>query len=88
MPPIILSATVTRLEKLGKASDYVPIHIKIPGSKLEITTVMRNPFYVDLHGDGFDLSKAVKGVGNAIHKVGPAIDKVSDMKMLMETVSG
>ncbi len=88
MPPIILSATASRLEKLEKASLYVPIRIKIPGSKLEITTVMRNPFYVDLHGDGISLSKAVKGVGNAIHKVVPVIDKASDMAVLLGTVSG
>ncbi len=88
MPPIILSAAASRLEKLEKASLYVPIRIKIPGSKLEITTVMRNPFYVDMHGDGFTLAKAVKGVGNAIHKVVPAIDKASDMAMLIGTVSG
>ncbi len=88
MPPNILSATASRLEKLEKASLYVPIRIKIPGSKLEITTVMRNPFYVDMHGDGFTLAKAVKGVGNAIHKVVPAIDKASDMAMLIGTVSG
>ncbi len=88
MPPIILSATASRLEKLEKAPLYVPIRIKIPGSKLEITTVMRNPFYADMHGDGFDLSKAVKGVGNAIHKVVPAIDKASDMAMRIGTVSG
>ena len=67
---------------------YVPIRIKIPGSKLEITTVMRNPFYVYMHGDGFNLSKAVKGVGNTIHKVVPVIDKASDMAMLLGTVSG
>ncbi len=88
MPPIILSATASRLTKLESAGIYVAIRIKIPGSKLEITTVMRNPFYVDMHGDGFDLSKAVKGVGNAIHKVVPAIDKASDMAMLLGTVSG
>ncbi len=88
MPPIILSATASRLEKLEKAPLYVPIRIKIPGSKLEITTVMRNPFFVALHGDGFDLSKAVKSVGNAIHKVEPAIDKASDMGVLLGTVSG
>ena len=88
MPPIILSATASHLEKLEKAPLYVPIRIKIPGSKLEITTVMRNPFYADMHGDGFDLSKAVKGVGNAIHKVVPVIDKASDMAMLIGTVSG
>ena len=67
---------------------HVPIRIKIPGSKLKITTVMHNPFYVDMHGDGFDLSKAVKGVGNAIHKVVPAKDKASDMVMPFGTVSG
>ncbi len=88
MHPIILSATATRLEKLEKAFLYVPIRIKIPGFKLEITTVMRNPIYVDMHGDGFDLLKAVKGVGNAIHKVVPVIDKASDMAMLLGTVSG
>ncbi len=88
MPPIILSATASRLEKLERAPQYVPIRIKIPGSKLEITTVMRNPFHDDLHGDGFNLSKAVKGVGNAIHKVVPVIDKASDMAMLLGTVSG
>ena len=88
MPPVILSATASRLEKLEKASLYVPIRIKIPGSKLEITTVMRNPFYVDMHGDGFNLSKAVKSVGNTIHKVVPVIDKASDMAMLLGTVSG
>ena len=88
MPPIILSATASRLEKLEKAPLYVPIRIKIPRSKLQITTVMRNPFYVDMHGDGFNLSKAVKSVGNAIHTVVPAIDKASDMAMLLGTVSG
>ena len=88
MPPIILSATASRLEKLEKAPLYVPIRIKIPGSKLEITTVMRNPFYVDMHGDGFDLSKAVKSVGNTVKKVVPAIDKASDMAMLLGTVTG
>ena len=88
MPPIILSATSARLEKLDKAPEHVPIRIKIPGSKLEITTVMRNPFCVYMHGDGFDLSKAVKSVGNSIHKVTPAIDKASDIAMLLETVSG
>ncbi len=88
MPPIILSATASRLEKLERAPLYVPIRIKIPGSKLEITTVMRNPFYVDLHGDGFNLSKAVKSVGNSIHKVVPVIDRASDMAMLLGTVSG
>jgi hypothetical protein len=88
MPPIILSAKSTRLEKLEKAPEHVPIRIKIPGSKLEITTVMRNPFYTDMHGDGFDLSKAVKGVGNAIHKVVPAIDKASDMAVLIGTATG
>ena len=46
MPPIILSATAARLEKLEKAPEHVPIRIKIPGSKLEVTTSMRNPFYV------------------------------------------
>ena len=49
---------------------------------------MCNPFYVDLHGDGFYISKAVKSVGNAIHTVVPAIDKASDMAMLLGTVSG
>ncbi len=88
MPPIILSATAARLEKLETAPEHVPIRIKIPGSKLEITTVMRNPFYVDLLGDGFDLSKAVKSVGNAIHKVVPAIENASNMAMLLGTVSG
>ena len=88
MPPVIFSATATRLEKLEKAPEYVPIRKKIPGSKLEITTVMRNTFYVDMHGDGFDLSKEVKSVGNTIHKVVPAIDKASDMAMLLGTVSG
>ena len=88
MPPIILSATASRLEKLEKSPVYVPICIKIPGSKLEITTVMRNPFYVDMHGDVFKLSKAVKSVGNTIHKVVPVIDKASDMAMLLGTVSG
>ncbi len=88
MPPIILSATAARREKLEKAPEYVPIRIKIPGSNLEISTVMRNPFYVDMHGDGFDLSKVVKSVGNTIHKVVPAIDKASDMAMLLGTVSG
>ena len=83
-----LSATESRLEKLEKAPLYVPIRIKIPGSKLEITTVMRNPFFVDLHGYGFSLSKAGKGVGNAIHKVVPVIDKASDMAVLLGTVSG
>ncbi len=57
MPPIILSATAAHLEKLEKAPEYVPIRIKIPGSRLEITTVMRNPFYVDIHADGFDLPR-------------------------------
>ena len=88
MPPIIFSATAARLEKLEKAPEYVPIRIKIPGSKLEITTVMRNPFYVDMHRDGFNLSKAVKSVGNTIHKVVPVIDKASDMAMLLGTVLG
>ncbi len=88
MPPIILLATASRLEKLKRAPLYVPSRIQIPGSKLEITTVMRNPFYVDMHGDGFNLSKAVKGVGNAIHKVVPVIDKASDMAVLLGTVSG
>ena len=88
MPPIILSATASRLEKLEKAPLYVPIRIKIPGSKLEITTVMRNPFYVDMHGGGFDLTKAVKSVGNTVKKVVPAIDKASDMAMLLGTVTG
>ncbi len=88
MPPIILSATASRLEKLEKSPLYVPIRIKIPGTRLEITTVMRNPFYVDMHGDGFDLSKAVKSVGNTIHKVVPANDKASDMAMRLGTVSG
>ncbi len=49
---------------------------------------MRNPFYVDMHGDGIDLSKVVKSVKNAIHTVVPAIDKASDMAMLLGTVSG
>ncbi len=49
---------------------------------------MRNPFYVDMHGDGFDLSKAVKSVGITIHKIVPAIDKASDMPMLLGTVTG
>ena len=88
MPPTILSATASSLEKLEKAPLYVPIRIKIPGSKLEITTVMRNPFYVERHGDGFDLSKAAKGVGNAIHKVVPVINKASAMAMLIGSVSG
>mgnify|MGYP000650685980 CR=1 FL=1 len=86
MHPIILSATAARLEKLENAPEHVPILIKIPGSKLEITTVMRNPFY--LHGDGFDISKVVKSVGNAIHTVVPAIDKASDVAMLLGTMSG
>ena len=88
MHPIILSATATRLEKLEKDPLYVPIRFKIPGSKLEITTVMRNPFYVEMHGDGFNVSKAVKSVGNTIHKVVPVIDKAIDMAMLLGTVSG
>ncbi len=85
MPPIILSATASRLEKLEKAPLYVPIRIKIAGSKLEITTVTRNPFYVDMHGDGFNLSKAVKSVGNTINKVVPVIDKTSDMLSLIHS---
>ena len=88
MPSIILSATAARLNNLIKAAEYVPIRIKIPGSSLEITTVLRNPFYVDMHGDGIDLSKVVKSVKNAIHTVVPAIDKASDMSMLIGTVSG
>ena len=88
MHRIILSATAARLEKLENAPQYVPIRIKIPGSKLEIPTVMRHPVSGDMRGEGFDLSTAIKGVGTAIHKMGPAIDKASDTAILLETVSG
>ena len=88
MPPIILSATASRLEKLEKAPQYVPIRIKIPGSRFEITTVMRNPFYTDMHGDGFNLKNVVKGMEYTIHTVVPVIDKASDGAMLLGTVSG
>ncbi len=88
MPPIILSATATRLEKLEKATLYVQIRIKIPGSRLEITTVMRNPFYVDMHGDGLNLKNIVKGMENTIHTVVPVIDKASDVAMLLGAASG
>ena len=88
MPPIILSATATRLEKLENASEYVPVRIKIPHSKLEITTVMKNPFYVDMHGDGFNLKNIAKGMTTTIHTVVPVIDKASDVAMLLEAASG
>ncbi len=88
MPPIILSAPAARHEELEKAPAHVPIRIKIPGSKLELMTVMRNPFYIDLHGDGFNLSNVVKGMENTIHTVVPVIDKASDVAMLLGTVSG
>ena len=88
-PPLILTATCIRIERLEHAPKIVPIKIKICGHKdVDILTTMINPFYdnVDLEGDGF--GKTVKRVGKAIKKSAPLIDKASDLAMIAGTVTG